>query len=278
MSNEDGQDALPETDLQPEAVESTEVEDATEAASEAEEESATSESDESAEDRPRKDKGVGKRINELTREKYEAKREAERLAAELAALRQQKQPEAKASADDPEPTLESCGWDPERFSRESARWEIRQELTRRENQYREAQKAKQAEADAESFRARVEELEKVSPGAWEKAVTAPINVTEPMAEVIKDSEVGPHIAAWLAENLDEADAISSMSPYQAAKMLGQIEAMIQGNLRAKPKVATTNAPPPPPKVKGSAPAVKSPEQMTMAEYVAWRSKTESKRR
>lgn len=277
MSNEDGQDALPETDVQPEAA-NAEVEDATEAASEDQEESATSESDESAEDRPRKDKGVGKRINELTREKYEAKREAERLAAELAALRQQKQPEIKVEPTRAKPTLESCGYDPEAFAEAVAEWKIEQSFAAREAQYREAQKAKQAQAEAETFRTRVEELEKVSPGAWEKAITAPINVTEPMEAVIKDSEVGPHIAVWLAENLEEADAISNMSPYQAAKMLGQIEAMIQGNLRAKSKAATTNAPPPPPKVKGSAPAVKSPEQMTMAEYVAWRNKSESKRR
>lgn len=274
MSNEVGQEAQPETDIQPEAA-NAEVENASEAASDEQEESATSENDELTS--PRKDKGVGKRINELTREKYEAKREAERLHAELEALRRE-QPQPKAEPTRSKPTLESCGWDPEAFAEAVADWTIEQKFAERETSMRAAQQAKVEAEKAADFKSRVQKLEEVSPGAWERAVNAPIRTTEPMIEVIRESEVGPHIAIWLADNLDEADAISNMSPYQAAKMLGQVEAMIQGNLRTSSKQATSNAPPPPPRVAGSAPSVKTPEAMTMAEYVAWRNKAEGKRR
>lgn len=276
MSNDND---TPETDVQPETMETTEVEDATEAASEVEEESATSEDDSSADDRPRKDKGVGKRINELTREKYEAKREAERLAAELRALREaQQQPEKKPEPTRSKPTLESCGWDPEAFAEAVAEWKIEQTLADRESKYRETQARKAAEAQAKEFQARVAELEEVSPGAWEKAITAPINYNDTVVEVIRESAVGPHIAVWLAENLEEAKAINEMGGLKAAKYLGQIEAMIEGNLKARASKPATKAPPPPPKVNGAAPATKSPEAMTMAEFVAWRKSQESGKR
>ena len=265
----------PETDVQPEAA-NAEVEDANEAATEEQEESATSED---ATERPRKDKGVGKRINELTREKYEAKREAERLAAELEALRREKPQEAPKATRD-KPTLESCGYDPEAFAEAVAEWKIEQSFAAREAKGQEAKAKESAEAQVKEFRSRVEKLEELSPGAWEKAITAPIDVTQPMLEIIQTSEVGPHIAVWLAENLDEADHISQISkssPYQAAKLLGQIEGMIEGNLKSSRQKTTSSAPPPPPKVSGSATVAKSPENMTMAEFVAWRAKS-SKRR
>lgn len=244
-----------------------------------EEESATSKpAEESADGAPteRQNKGVGKRINELTREKYEAIRKAEALAAELAAYKQQQQ-QAPSPTDRPKPTLESCNYDPEAFAEAVAEWKIEQSFAKREASYREAQQRKAVEAKQADFQKRLAEFDEVSPGAWERAVTAPIKTTEPMLEVIRESDVGPHIAVWLADNLDEANAISGMPPYLAAARLGQIEATIKSGLTRAKSSNTTKAPPPPPRVAGSGKVEKSPEQMTMAEYAAWRASQEKRR-
>lgn len=234
-----------------------------------EEESATSE-----DDAPRRqNKGVGKRINELTREKYEAMRRAEALEQRLREMEAQAQPQAQTRD---KPTLESCNYDPEAFAEAVAEWKIEQTLSNREAQYREAQRRKSLEAKAQEFSNKVAELETLSPGAWERAVNAPIVTTEPMIEVIRESDVGPHIAVWLADNLDEADAIAKMPPFRAAARLGQIEAQIRNGLKST-RATTTKAPPPPPKIAGNSQVEKNPAEMSMKEYVAWRNAQEKRR-
>lgn len=255
----------PETitpDAEPEKVEAVE-----DGSAENSEESATSD------DAPeRKNKGVGKRINELTREKYEAIRKAEALEARLREIEAAKAEQPAETR--PKPTLESCGYDPEAFAEAVAEWKIEQSFAAREAKAKEVEKATAAQAKAQEFSKRVQDLESVSPGAWERAITAPINFTPAMLEVIQETDVGPHIGVWLADNLEQAEQISRMPPLMAAARLGQIEAQIRQGI-SKRQTKTTSAPPPPPKVAGSAPVAKDPSTMTMAEFVKWR---ESNRR
>lgn len=260
---------IPET-AQPEA-EAPEAEEVESGEADTNEESAPSE------DAPeRKNKGVGKRINELTREKYEAIRKAEALEAKLREVEAQKAEAAAAVPSRPKPTLESCNYDPEAFAEAVAEWKIEQTFAAREAKAREYQQKTVAEQRAQEFTKRVADLEAISPGAWQRAITAPINPSEAMLEVIQESDVGPHIGVWLADNLDEAESISLMPPLRAAARLGQIEAQIRSGL-SKRQTKTTSAPPPPPKVQGSAPVSADPSKMTMKEYVAWREKNTKSR-
>jgi len=252
----------PET-TQPEASDTEEVE-----GSEADTNEESAPSDDAPE---RKNKGVGKRINELTREKYEAIRKAEALEARLREVEAAKAEAAAAVPTRNKPTLESCNYDPEAFAEAVAEWKIEQTFAAREAKAREYQQRTAAEERAAKFSSKVQELEAISPGAWQRAVTAPINPTPAMLEVIQESEVGPHIGVWLADNLDEAEQISRMNPLRAAARLGQIEAQIRQGL-SKRQTKTTSAPPPASKVSGSAPVSKDPSTMTMKEYVAWREK------
>lgn len=257
---------IPET-TQPEA--SSEEVEGSEA--DTNEESATSD------DAPeRKNKGVGKRINELTREKYEAIRKAEALEARLREVEAAKAEQAASQPTRAKPTLESCNYDPEAFAEAVAEWKIEQTFAAREAKAREYQQRTAAEEKAAKFSAKVQELEAISPGAWQRAITAPLNPTPAMLEVIQDSDVGPHIGVWLADNLDEAEALRHMSPLRAAARLGQIEAQIRAGL-SKRQTKTTSAPPPASKVSGSAPVSVDPSKMTMAEYVAWRDKSSKSR-
>lgn len=96
------------------------------------------------------------------------------------------------------------------------------------------------------------------------ALTAPIS--DSVAEMIRRADQGADVAYYLGQNRAEASRISQMNPIEAAMALGRIEATLS---LPKPQRKTT-APPPIEPVKGGAPATKSPDEMSMSEYVAAR--------
>jgi len=198
-----------------------------------------------------------KAINKKTREKYEAIRRAD--AAELKlqmaeqyiqSLQPQVQPQnPQTPAVQGKPTRESCGYDEELYIESMADWKaeqkvqgIRQELTQQQAQ-------RQMEEQGTRFNQRVAELEKKMPGAWQRATTAPLVTTPIMEQVIFHSDVGPEVGVYLAEHLDDAQAISRLPPMQQAVAMGRIEAAVK---------AAPVAPPRPPKVLTAAPAPSAP--------------------
>ncbi|MGX9958530.1 hypothetical protein ACW0US_07090 [Xanthomonas euvesicatoria] len=240
--------------------------------------SAASEADDAAAQRS-KNKGVGKRIDELTREKYEALRRAEAAERRAQELEQQRQPQA-ASKDpaqsDSRPTLEQFNYDQDAYLEALTDWRVNQKLSERDSQQQAQQKQRQEQERQREFQARLASFEAENPGKWGAAAKAPINFTEPMLEVIASSEVGPHIAVYLSENLDRADEISRMTPYAQAAALGRIEAAMSAPVTAPVRQPTpktvTKAPPPVTTLSGSPAVVKSLDDMSMAEYDAQRRK------
>lgn len=53
------------------------------------------------------------------------------------------------------------------------------------------------------------------------------HMTEPMARAIMESELGPDVAYWLANNLQESARISKLSPVQQIRELGKIEVKLE---------------------------------------------------
>jgi len=213
----------------------------------------------------RQNKGVGKRINELTREKYEERRAREAVERELAELRAQfKQgstaPPAPASSED-RPKLEDFDFDVSAHAEAIAEWKYRK--LRDEEQSKAAQKQ-----TVDAFEARVKAID---PEEWKEAITAPVHYTDAMLEVVKASELGPKIAIYLARNLDEADQISRMSEYHAAAALGRIEARLSTPASVPPPSpprTVTKAPAPAPTVQGTAVAKKSAADKSVGDFIA----------
>lgn len=212
----------------------------------------------------RQNKGVGKRINELTREKYEERRAreaAERRVAELEAqLKPKTEQPAPASSDD-RPKLEDFDFDVSAHAEAIAEWKYRK--LRDEEQSKAAQKQ-----TVDAFEARVKAID---PAEWKEAITAPVHYTDAMLEVIKASELGPKIAVYLARNLDEADQISRMSEYHAAAALGRIEARLSTPASApppSPPKSVTRAPAPAPTVQGSASVKKDASEKSVEDFIA----------
>jgi hypothetical protein len=195
--------------------------------------------------KPRKKPGVHNRIDELTRQKHEALREAEywrkkaeeARATDLDALDYDDQLVAKVRRAEREERAETA--------QEAAQKAVLQQFTELENEAR----AKWVDYDA---------------------VTRNPNVpiTPAMAEIIRDSEYGPDIAYHFGKNPAEAARYVGMSGVQLARELGRLEAQLTAP-KPVPKVPAAPIRP----VTGSlAGGKKDPAAMSMDEYVAARGK------
>lgn len=213
----------------------------------------------------RQNKGVGKRINELTREKYEERRAreaAERELAELKAkLNQGGDAQPAQASPDGKPRIEDFGYDFAAHAEAVAEWKYRS--MREQEQSQAAQK--QA---SDAFQERIKQ---VDPDEWREAVSAPVNYTDAMLEVIKESEIGPKVAIYLARNLDEADQISRMSDFHAAAALGRIEAKLAAPVPVPtptPPKSVTRAPAPAPTVQGTSVVRKDAHEKGVEDFIA----------
>lgn len=104
---------------------------------------------------------------------------------------------------------------------------------------------------------------------FEDIVSDPeLPITQAMAEVLAESEVGADLAYYLGKNPKEAERIARLPAISAARELGKLEAKLP--TLAAP--AVSKAPPPVTPAKGAAGGEKDPSQMTDAEFSAWRQK------
>ena len=203
---------------------------------------------------PRKNKGVGKRINELTREKHEERRAREQAVAEAAYWREQaqRQPTQAPTQTQGRPTLEQYGYDQNAYEEARDQWVInqtRQSFVQEQQQWAERQ---QQQARQSKFQERLAALEREQPGAWEQAVAAPVETTPVMLEAIAESEVGPRIGVYLSQHLDEALSISRLPPMQQAVAMGRIEQKLMHAPPPPPRPTVTRAPAPPPVISAGA--------------------------
>ena len=232
-----------------------------------------------------KDPWYKRRIDELTRDKHEARRQAERLEKILeqqeAMLRQQmpqNAPNPAAGPVPPNPNDFAGGqFDPRymdamlQYTRESAVLEARQAVAQ-EYEQRQAQQAfiaAQAKLETSEAAARAKYVDY-------DAVIDPITSDPRLAQnqtirqAVLGMENGPEIAYTLGRNLDVAYEIASMNPIQAGMRLAELMN------RAPRKV--TNAPTPINPLNGAATSnprgSKNYAEMSTAEYIAARNAEE----
>lgn len=205
---------------------------------------------------PERDK-VQERFDKLTREKYDALRAAdteryqrERLEERLHALETKPEPVVPASL----PTLEAYGWDEGKYqvalidyARTQARNEVQSAFKAEREQQMQAERAG-------AFEKRQQDFIASKPDYAEKVMlNRNLPITASMAEAIRDSDVGPQVAYYLAENMDRATAIAQMSPMAQAREIGRIEARME--VKTSAPIAVSKAPPPPPSIEGSEPTL-----------------------
>ena len=182
------------------------------------------------------------------------------------------------------PTLESVGYDEAKYTaaivefaraeaRAAALAEIQSQTQKQQQVSRQSEFDKRQAAFAES-----------TPEYVEKVMGNPaLPISAAMAEVIRESEVGPQVALWLANNADKAATIAQLPPVQAAREIGRIEARIEAE-KAVPKVVLSKAPPPPPKIEATEPDARielgsaDAEQLSDQEWTRRRNLQEKRKR
>jgi hypothetical protein len=190
---------------------------------------------------PKRKHWAHERIDELTRQRREAERQAEYW-------------KAKASQ---APNLDDLDYDEQIAARVAAR--NRQEM---------AESAEDAvrTVSQQVYEARVAEV-RDRYADFDTVVSNPsLPITNDMAAVIMDSERGPEVAYHLGKNPAEAARIARLSPVAQAKELGRLEERLSA-----PKPLPKQPPTPVQPVNGiAAGGSKDPGKMSMSEYAAWR--------
>jgi hypothetical protein len=254
-----------------------------EAASEQEEETGDSADPDGADTTApaRKNRGVGKRINELVREREDAKREREEALAEAEYWR--KQAGNKPPPDDA-PTLEQFDYDHEKFTRALAKWEVRQELKAAAEDYQKQEQRNREHDAITTFKGRVAEFETEHPDFKEVAVNNPLAVAFPLSlvEFIRDNPDGPALAYHAGKNFDDAKLLIKLgetpNKAEAKKAIAAYWAKVKPAKTPPPVKTKTNAPPPPSRLESSAGVQKDWTKLPWDQLKAERERQEAEKR
>lgn len=243
-------DTVAETAQNSEVVEN-EVTDADVTTASEDDTGAEQDSDTEAEaDKPRAKKGFEKRISKEVARKNEALREAEywkRVALERQAETTSPQAVQSIAADKPKFSDYN---DLEAYTEAVTDWKLERKLQEV------TQQSKQNTVKA-TYESRVKEFEKVRPDFQEVLAYSDVLISQPVTELIMDSEVGPAVVLFLAENEDEAERINKLSPARQLAEIGKIEAKLSTKAAANPaKKTVSQAPSPVKPVSGAAPVAK----------------------
>ena len=250
-------------------------------------------------------KGVQKRIDELTRQREDERRARE--AAEARELRilsalekvsgvskelppgtEDKEPVKPQKTDFDNPDAYDAALETyvtERASYE-ARKEVKAQIEAQQKRSQEEANARRAKEAQETFQKRVETAKQKYPDYQQVAESPDVQVSFPMAYAILNSERGPDIQYYLGKNPAEAKRISDMVttdnsgnqvPDVARQLveLGVISAKLNQPVTPKPVSAAPK--PIAPLSKTTDTAEKSPEEMSMDEYAAYRKPQLNKR-
>lgn len=264
------------------------------------------------------------RINELVRDKSTTQRERDEARRELAAAREQlaalqkdlkTAPPAEPDKAAPAAVKEEPGEEPKeddfptygeylkaltKHHADAAVRSARQQWeTERENERRQAQ-AEAAKADIERRRKAFQDREAKAAERYAdyfdvKEKSKDLEIGETVLDYLNESEIGPDLIYYFANNPDEAAQLASLSPRNALLALGRLEARHQaGTLNTassdenddeaddsaqetpeapepKKRIPVSGAPEPTPVLKSSVTTPeKDPNKMSFQEFKAWR--------
>jgi hypothetical protein len=256
----------PETDApQGEPQETAPVESTSEATTEQQPTTETEDSPDTgeaaSEERVKREPWFTKRIAEVTRQKYEAQREAEALRARVASFEAAQQP---AQPDKGPPTLDQYNWDEAAYQRASADYYSKQAERTAEGVWSRKEQERQQQARMSEIQGKLAEGATKHPDFMDAAQLIPNS--DAVMDFLTSVPGAVDVLYEVGKNPVEADRIFSLSPYMQAVELGRLAARLES-----PKATTRTIPPPPPQtVAGMAAGLaKTPAEMNEAEYQEW---------
>jgi len=190
-----------------------------------------------------------KRFSEITKQREEARQEAQRerqarvdLEQRLAALEQQRQPQAINVDQEPQPSQFSDAFE---YAKALAEFSTERALAERDRQVAQAREQEAQQKIIQSWAQKVQEAKAELPDFDDLVASSDVVVNNAVRDAILESDVGPKILYHLAENNDLAKKIASLSPNAALREIGKLEAKFE----AKPETKQTA-----PVVRSKAPA------------------------
>lgn len=241
---------------------------------EVENETETTPEETKVEEKPDPIKAAEKLINRATKEKWKAEARAKILEERVNQLEQQKfqvQQPAQTQVHQGEPKLDDFQ-SYEDFIAAKAEYiadarvnNTLQEVQRRNAVEREQYSRQQA---VEAFNTRVATATAELPDFDEVIADSNIPMPVHIEQAIYDSDVGPHLAYYLATHPDEAIAISKQHPISAVRSLGRIEEKISNGSLKKAQKSEAPAPISPAGTKTK--ITKNPSEMSQEEFNKWR--------
>ena len=195
--------------------------------------------------------GAERRIDELTRLRRDAERDRDHWRQQAQRQTPAPQEAAKPEATVAAPRLEDFEYDESKYqaavlkhaTTEAARL-VREEL-------RQEREREQGETRQRTFKSREDELAKKHTDYHEVTRDDTLPVSKVMAEIIRESDIGPELLYHLANNRDEAERIYALPAMAAALALGRITAKLEVPASAPVQKPVSKAPPPPPKIEGT---------------------------
>jgi hypothetical protein len=182
-----------------------------------------------------------KRFSELTKHRDEARQEAEReRQAREAVEAKLRDLEAKASpqkSDEPDPKPNPAQFnDALEYAEALAEWTTDRRMRERD-QAELARKAQEEQSRMrQEFQKRLDVAKQGMPDYEEMIASSDVSVSQPVTDAIIESDVGPQVLYYLAENPDFTRALAEKSITAQLRAIGRLEAKFEKTEAAKPSV------------------------------------------
>jgi hypothetical protein len=191
-----------------------------------------------------------KRFSEITKQREEARQEAQRerearlaLEQRLSALEQQNQPEKVNVDQEPQPSQFSDAFE---YAKALAEYSTEKALAERDRQAALAKEQEAQQKVIQSWAQKVQEAKAEMPDFDDMVASSDVVVNNDVRDAILESDVGPKILYHLAENSDLAKKISGLSTNAALREIGKLEARFEAKPEVKPTVPVVKSKAPPP--------------------------------
>jgi len=191
-----------------------------------------------------------RRFSEITKQREEARKEAQQerearqaLEQRLAALENRGQPQRANPVDEkPQPSQFSDAFE---YAEALAEYTADKRIGEMKQQEAEAKQAEERQKVINQWTSKVEAAKATLPDFDDIVASSDVVVNDDIRDAILESDVGPQILYHLAENDEVAKKIAGLSPKQALREIGKLEARFE----AKPEAEK-----PAPIVRSKAPA------------------------
>ena len=223
------------------------VEDTPEPSEESNQSESDAEQSKPTEERKQNPK-LEKRFSELTKQREQAKAEAqaerqqrEALETRLKALEQQAVPQVQNIDEEPQPGQFQDAFE---YAKALAQFSTERALKERDQQEANKKLNEERQKTIQSWSAKLEKMKAEMPDYDDIVSTANVTVSDDIRDSILESDVGPRILYHLAEDLEFAQKIAAMPTRKALVEIGKLEKLYERNEAKQETVVKSRAPAP----------------------------------